>query len=69
MDRGAWSATIHGVTKNQTQVSYWTELMGNIALVIDLQQKQKKTKYKVIETYKKLKRSIMDSDLFFPIIS
>jgi len=69
MDREAWRAAVQGVSKSQTQVSYWTELMGNIALVIDLQQKQKKTKYKVIETYKKLKRSIMDSDLFFPIIS
>ena len=23
-DRGAWSATIHGVTKSQTQLSNWT---------------------------------------------
>ena len=22
MDRGAWSAAVHGVTKNQTQLSY-----------------------------------------------
>ena len=26
MDREAWRATIHGVTKNQTWVSDWTEL-------------------------------------------
>ena len=40
MDREAWRAAVQGVSKSQTQVSYWTELMGNIALVIDLQQKQ-----------------------------
>ena len=27
MDREAWSATDHGVTKSQTRVSDWTELM------------------------------------------
>ena len=26
MDREAWHAVIHGVTKNRTQLSYWTEL-------------------------------------------
>jgi len=26
MDREAWHATINGVTKSQTQLSYWTEL-------------------------------------------
>ena len=26
MDREAWSAAIHGVTKSQTQLSDWTEL-------------------------------------------
>ena len=26
MDREAWSAAIHGVTKSQTQLSHWTEL-------------------------------------------
>ena len=27
MDREAWRATIHGVTKSQTRLSNWTELM------------------------------------------
>ena len=26
MDREAWSAAVHGVTKSWTQLSYWTEL-------------------------------------------
>ena len=26
MDREAWRAAIHGVTKSRTQLSYWTEL-------------------------------------------
>ena len=28
MDREAWSAAIHGVTKSQTRLSDWTELKG-----------------------------------------
>ena len=28
MDREAWRATIHGVSKSRTQLSYWTELRG-----------------------------------------
>ena len=27
MDREAWRAAVHGVTKSRTQLSYWTELM------------------------------------------
>ena len=26
MDREAWGAAIHGVTKRRTQLSHWTEL-------------------------------------------
>ena len=26
MDREAWRASVHGITKSQTQQSYWTEL-------------------------------------------
>ena len=26
MDREAWSAAVHGVTKSQTQLNDWTEL-------------------------------------------
>ena len=28
MDREAWHAAVHGITKNQTRLSDWTELMG-----------------------------------------
>ena len=31
MDRGAWRAAIHGVTKSQTQLSDWTELLMFVA--------------------------------------
>ena len=27
MDREAWRAAVHGVTKSQTRLNYWTELM------------------------------------------
>ena len=27
MDRGSWCASVHGVTKSQTQLSNWTEMM------------------------------------------
>ena len=29
MDREAWHAVVHGVTKSQTRLSYWTELQGH----------------------------------------
>ena len=30
MDREAWSATVHGVARSQTQLSHWTELNWTI---------------------------------------
>ena len=42
IDREAWPAAVQRVAKSQTQVCDWTELMGNSALVTDLQQKQLK---------------------------
>ena len=30
MDREAWRAAVHGVTKSQTWLSYWTELNWNL---------------------------------------
>ena len=34
MDREAWRAAIHGVAKNQTRLSNWTELNWTEGLVI-----------------------------------
>ena len=33
MDREAWRAVIHGVTKSRTQLSDWTELNWNISII------------------------------------
>ena len=33
MDREAWRAAIHGVTKSQTQVSDWTELNRHLDVI------------------------------------
>ena len=33
MDREAWRAAIHGVTKSQTRLSDWTELSSNMSLL------------------------------------
>ena len=33
MDREAWHASVHGVTKGRTQLSDWTELIYNICLL------------------------------------
>ena len=30
MDREAWHAAVHGVTKRHTRLSYWTDWLGNI---------------------------------------
>ena len=35
MDREAWRIAVHGVTKSQTQLSDWTELDSNSAIVGD----------------------------------
>ena len=43
MDREAWRAAIHGVTKSQTQLSNWTELNRKVT------QNQKKKKKKNFE--------------------
>ena len=32
MDREAWHAEIHGVAKSPTQLSDWTELMGQYCM-------------------------------------
>ena len=34
MDRKAWHAAIHGVTKSRTQLSNWTELIYNLDHII-----------------------------------
>ena len=33
MDRGAWRATVHGVTKNQTRLSYFTYLLTYLSWI------------------------------------
>ena len=35
MDREAWHAAVHGVTKSQTQLSDWTELSETIMIKKD----------------------------------
>ena len=34
VDREAWSAAVHGVTKSQTWLSDWTELNTNLYLIL-----------------------------------
>ena len=33
MDRGAWQATVHGVTKTETQLSDFTSLLSQLIMV------------------------------------
>ena len=35
MDREAWHATVHGVTKSQTRLIYWTDLNWRSSLLIE----------------------------------
>ena len=38
MDREAWSATVHGVTKSQTWLRDWTELnVGDVGSILGLE--------------------------------
>ena len=34
IDREAWQASVHGVTKRQTQMSYWTELYATFTMQV-----------------------------------
>ena len=34
IDREAWQASVHGVTKRQTQMSYWTELYAMFTMQV-----------------------------------
>ena len=36
MDREAWRAAVHGITKSRTWLSDWTELMGSDAMIFIL---------------------------------
>ena len=36
MDREAWHAVIHGVTKSRTQLSDWTELSAHLEVEIKM---------------------------------
>ena len=35
MDKKAWHAVVHGVTKNQTQLNDWTELIITIIFIVN----------------------------------
>ena len=43
MDREAWRAAVHGVSKSQTWLSDWTELLYNIVMVFTIHQHESAT--------------------------
>ena len=47
MDRGAWIAAVHGVTKNRTWLSDWTELMAEISTTLQINYTSKILKKKL----------------------
>ena len=64
MDREAWCATVHGVTKSQTRLSNWTELTWKATFLYKVQSQP--TKHRQQST-KVRNRSTMDWGLFFSV--
>ena len=56
MDREAWCATVHGVTKSQTRWRDWTELRGSLLLKSLLLLHEKPTLLPVFTDWKKSKK-------------
>ena len=51
MDREAWRAAIHGVTKSRTQLSDWTELNWSDEMLSDENVKREYSKFFLLESY------------------